>query len=73
MCRLYERIHCRFRGCGNKSVRAGKGIRGGIGIMDKKVYEIPELERITLVEEDIITASPGAGHTGDPDCLIDFP
>ena len=41
--------------------------------MDKKVYEIPELERITLVEEDIITASPGAEHTGDPDCLIDFP
>ena len=45
----------------------------GIGTMDKKVYEIPELERITLVEEDIITASPGAEHTGDPDCLIDFP
>ena len=41
--------------------------------MDKNVYEIPELELLEIAEEDIITASPGAGHTGDPDCLIDFP
>ena len=41
--------------------------------MMKQAYDVPELELIEIVEEDIITASPGAEHTGDPDCLIDFP
>ena len=41
--------------------------------MEKQVYDIPELERIEIEEQDIVTASPGGTHAGDPDCLIDFP
>lgn len=41
------------------------------GTMNKIVYEIPEMERITLEETDIITSSPGEFHADESDCLID--
>ena len=41
--------------------------------MDKKLYENPEFELVEIKEEDIITASPGGNHAGDPDCLVDLP
>ena len=37
-----------------------------------KKYEMPELERIEVEASDIVTASPGAEHAGDIDCLVDF-
>ena len=38
----------------------------------KKEYELPEIEIIEFGENDIVTASPGGGHTGDPDCMVDL-
>ncbi len=38
----------------------------------KKEYEFPEIEVIEVREVDVVTASPGASHAGDPDCLVDF-
>ena len=40
--------------------------------MEKKTYELPEMELVELETEDVITSSPGASHAGDPDCLVDF-
>ena len=38
----------------------------------KKEYELPEIEVVMIEESDIVTASPGGQHAGDPDCLVDF-
>lgn len=38
----------------------------------KKAYELPEIEVIELDTSDIVTASPGSQHAGDPDCLVDL-
>ena len=38
----------------------------------KKEYELPEIEIIEFEQTDIVTASPGSGHTGNPDCLVDL-
>ena len=40
--------------------------------MKQTAYETPELEIVLTAEEDIVTASPGGNHAGDPDCLVDF-
>ena len=40
--------------------------------MEKTIYEVPEMELVEIRDEDIITASPGGNHAGDPDCLVDF-
>ena len=38
----------------------------------KKDYEFPEIEVVEVREADVVTASPGASHAGDPDCRVDF-
>jgi len=38
----------------------------------KKEYELPEIEIIEFEQADIVTVSPGGGHTGNPDCLVDL-
>ena len=40
--------------------------------MEKKPYELPEFETVKIKEEDIVTASPGGNHAGDPVCLVDL-